>query len=1164
VSFPPPSRPLRQVRVVLSSTALLSFVPSWKASALALSELAVSAFFVIGILAPVLGQQAIWMVVGMFAVSVLVRSIDIESWGLFLPGGLAGRARSAFGPNAGAFAAAAAMSERILLAALAAAIVGRYGADLVISARSALDFKRQITADDLSALISLLLVGAVWLAARTGREFDTDARARCIWIGAGILGITIAWGMVEAARNPSAVVSSGRLPSALDVALALGLAVPLLGGGDSLIRSAHELPPPRIQALRRARLLMIAVAAILVIAPAGIARLFFDGTQALWTDTPLLGVSSILHGPSWLTTLVRFAVSAATLLILAPAVQAAVGDTTQQLRIASNEFMLPGWIAQQHPQFGTFSAAVNVAAGAAALVLLPSSARVSWLAQAYAVSLTVTLLIRIAALGKLRDKNRRAGSYITPWNLHVGHKVVPVGLWLVALVALAGLGSTLLFPDPAAMITAAMILLVGAAFLFGAQLSTGPAALETTDAFELLPSSELVRGQVEARPGNVLVPIRNPHALAHVASALKAAGDRDVVIMTVRVIGVDADEDGANQTAPTAAERRLFSSVIALAEQMEKPVRLMIVPSHNVSEAIVTAAIRLKSSEVYVGESATLSAADQAQMMGEAWEAAEKTESLAIRLVIYHNSGRTDAYHLGAHPPALGPGDLELIHRIWLDAVKAIGPQVHHHDVVRAALTQMEKQLTDQQRDEALAAIRQAARPADELADAVRARDFTRLRDIARNRHAADLAEMLTKLAVEDQVVAFRVLPRKDAAAVFEYLPLDEQETLLKSMGHEDVAALLNQMAPDDRTMFLEELPAAATRQLLSVLTPAQRSVAMTLLGYPEGSIGRLMTPSYVAVREDWTVRQVLDHIRAYGQDSETLDVIYVVDQQGLLVDDIRLRELLLTSPENYVHDLMDHRFIALKATDDQQTAVSAFKSYDRTALPVTDTAGMLIGIVTIDDVLDVAEARATKEIQQIGGSEALDEPYMEIAFWRMIRKRGSWLTALFLGELLTATAMGAFEAEISKAVVLAMFIPLIISSGGNSGSQASTLVIRALALGEVGLRDWWRVMRREILAGLALGTLLGGIGFMRISIWSTFSNIYGEHWLLVALTVAFALVGIVLWGTLIGSLLPFILRRLGFDPATSSAPFVATLVDVTGLVIYFTVALVILHGTLL
>ena len=224
----------------------------------------------------------------------------------------------------------------------------------------------------------------------------------------------------------------------------------------------------------------------------------------------------------------------------------------------------------------------------------------------------------------------------------------------------------------------------------------------------------------------------------------------------------------------------------------------------------------------------------------------------------------------------------------------------------------------------------------------------------------------------------------------------------------------------------------------------------------------------------------------------------------------------------------------------------------------------MLIGIVTIDDVLDVAEAAATKEIQRIGGSEALDEPYMDISFGRMIQKRAGWLTALFLGELLTATAMGAFEAEISKAVVLALFVPLIISSGGNSGSQASTLVIRALALGEVGIGDWWRVMRREILAGLSLGTILGSIGFFRITVWSAFSDIYGEHWLLVAVTVAVSLVGIVLWGTLIGSLLPFLLRRLGFDPATSSAPFVATLVDVTGLVIYFTVALVFLRGTLL
>jgi magnesium transporter len=476
----------------------------------------------------------------------------------------------------------------------------------------------------------------------------------------------------------------------------------------------------------------------------------------------------------------------------------------------------------------------------------------------------------------------------------------------------------------------------------------------------------------------------------------------------------------------------------------------------------------------------------------------------------------------------------------------------------------MDQQMNGPQREDALATIRRVARPADELAAAVRARDFTGLRDMVRNRHASDMAAVLTELGIEDQVVVFRVLPRKDAAAVFEYLSREAQETLLKAMAQEDVAALLNNMAPDDRTMFLEELPAAATRQLLALLTPAERAVALTLLGYPEGSIGRRMTPQYVAVREHWTVREVLDYIREHGQDSETLNVVYVVDEQDVLIDDIRIREFLLNPLDARVEDLMDRRFVALKATDDQQSAVALFRRYDRSALPVTDTAGTLIGIVTIDDVLDVAEASATKDIQRIGGSEALDEPYMRIAFPRMVRKRAGWLTALFLGEMLTATAMGAFEAEISRAVVLALFVPLIISSGGNSGSQASTLVIRALALGEVRLMDWWRVARREIMAGVSLGTILGSIGFLRITLWSAFSDIYGPHWLMVAVTVALALIGIVLWGTLVGSLLPFLLRRLGFDPATSSAPFVATLVDVTGLVIYFSVATVVLRGTLL
>ncbi|MGH6636647.1 MAG: magnesium transporter, partial [Gammaproteobacteria bacterium] len=377
-------------------------------------------------------------------------------------------------------------------------------------------------------------------------------------------------------------------------------------------------------------------------------------------------------------------------------------------------------------------------------------------------------------------------------------------------------------------------------------------------------------------------------------------------------------------------------------------------------------------------------------------------------------------------------------------------------------------------------------------------------------------------------------------------------------------ATLLNDMAPDDRTHLLEELPASVTKQMLALLTAEERAVAVSLLGYPEASIGRLMTPDYVMAREAWTVERVLDHIRRYGQDSETLSTIYVVNESGVLIDDVGIRNFLLASPTTRVSELMDHRFVALKATDDQEIAISVFRQEDLTALPVTDSSGVLIGIVTVDDVLDVAEAEATEDIQKIGGMEALDEPYTKIAITRMVRKRAGWLVILFLGEMLTATAMGFFEQEIERAVVLALFIPLIISSGGNSGSQAATLVIRALVLGEVGMRDWWRVMRREVISGLLLGSILGGIGFLRITLWSAFSNIYGEHWLLVALTVGLALVGIVLWGTLAGSMLPFVLRRFGFDPATSSAPFVATLVDVTGIVIYFSVATVILRGTLL
>lgn len=422
----------------------------------------------------------------------------------------------------------------------------------------------------------------------------------------------------------------------------------------------------------------------------------------------------------------------------------------------------------------------------------------------------------------------------------------------------------------------------------------------------------------------------------------------------------------------------------------------------------------------------------------------------------------------------------------------------------------------------------------------------------------------MCEMPAQNRVLAFRVLPRELAADAFEYLPFDIQQELLRSLGQEEVAEILDEMAPDDRTVLLDELPGTVTHQLLNLLNPDERRIAVQLLGYEEDTIGRLMTPDYVCLRSDWTVQHALEHIRRYGHDSETLNLVYVVDDNGKLIDDIRIRKLLLAPPGASVADLMDDTSISLKATDDQETAVEAMRRSDLTALPVTDSDGVLIGIVTIDDILDVAQEEATEDIQKFGGMEALDEPYLKIAFSRMVRKRAGWLVILFLGEMLTATAMGFFEKEIEKAVVLVLFVPLIISSGGNSGSQAATLVIRAMTLTEVTLADWWRVMRREVFTGLALGTILGTIGFLRISLWSAFSNMYGEHWLLVALTVGISLIGIVLWGTLSGSMLPFILRRAGLDPATSSAPFVATLVDVTGLVIYFAVAIVVLQGTLL
>ncbi len=451
-----------------------------------------------------------------------------------------------------------------------------------------------------------------------------------------------------------------------------------------------------------------------------------------------------------------------------------------------------------------------------------------------------------------------------------------------------------------------------------------------------------------------------------------------------------------------------------------------------------------------------------------------------------------------------------------------------------------------------------------EIREFIEKKEFSVLKEVFSEWAPADLAELISELPEDEQVIIFRLLPKQLQAETFEYLDFEVQSHLLGNLAKKQIADILNDMSPDDRTALFEELPADILRQMLALMSREERVTAMSLLGYPENSVGRLMTTDYIAVKENMTIAQVLHYIRKYGKDSETLNMLYVIDDESKLIDEIKMRQVLLAQPTRRIKTLMDHKFVSLNAFDDQETAIQVFKKYDYYALPVVDNEGMLLGIVTIDDVLDVEEEEVTEDIHKMAAVEALEEPYIDEPILRLTRKRAIWLIVLFFGELLTASAMAFFEKEIAKAVVLALFVPLIISSGGNSGSQAATLVIRAMAIGEITLKDWWIVLKREIITGLLLGSLLAAIGFMRISIWQKIFNVYGEHWLGVSISVACALLGVVMWGTVVGSMLPFILRKLGLDPATSSAPFVATLVDVSGLIIYFNVAYLILKGTLL
>lgn len=432
------------------------------------------------------------------------------------------------------------------------------------------------------------------------------------------------------------------------------------------------------------------------------------------------------------------------------------------------------------------------------------------------------------------------------------------------------------------------------------------------------------------------------------------------------------------------------------------------------------------------------------------------------------------------------------------------------------------------------------------------------------NSAAVSLWEEWPTLSDEERLERFRALPREEADEFFLSLAPIEQANLILLLAPGERRLWFRLLPPDDAADLIQEAPAEERSQFLELLDEATRTEVRALLAYAEDDAGGLMNPRFARLRPEMTVDEALSYLRKQAGQVETLYYAYVLDEEQRLQGVLSLRELFQAPGNKLVREVMRTDLVTVPEDLDQEAVSRLYVEHDLLAIPVVDREGRMKGIITFDDIADVVREEATEDVQKIGGMQALEEPYLFTPFLELVRKRAGWLTLLFLGEMLTATAMAYFEHEIARAVVLALFVPLIISSGGNSGSQATTLVIRAMAVGEVKIRDWWRVMRREVAAGLALGSVLGAVGLVRILVWQAVGGVYGEHYLLLALTVAFSLVGVVLWGSLVGAMLPFAFRRLGLDPASASAPFVATLVDVTGLVIYFSVASLVLRGTLL
>lgn len=451
-----------------------------------------------------------------------------------------------------------------------------------------------------------------------------------------------------------------------------------------------------------------------------------------------------------------------------------------------------------------------------------------------------------------------------------------------------------------------------------------------------------------------------------------------------------------------------------------------------------------------------------------------------------------------------------------------------------------------------------------EVREAIRTESWRELREVLRALDAPDIAEILQALGPDEAVVAFRVLPRDTGGDVFAEFPTEFQEGMIGQLGTGRMARVLESMSADDRASVLDELPPEVAQRLLEAMSAENRLATQQILNYPEQSVGRLMTPEVLRIRPEWTAAEAIDHVRKHGRDAETINYLFVVDERGRLIDDVHLRRLLLAPPHTPVGTLCDSHYVRLNATDDQEEAVRTFQRYGRAALPVVDSTGVLLGIVTHDDIAEVAEEEATEDIQKLGGVEALDESYVATSLGIMLRKRAPWLAVLFVMQTLTVGVLDHFEHSLAQAAILVTFIPLIISSGGNSGTQAASLLIRALALHELGPKDWMLVLRRELATGLVLGSLLGIMAVLMVLSLDAAGIATSAHPLRVGFAVGTAIVGIVLWGVVSGSMLPLLLKRMGLDPAAMSSPLVATLMDVSGLLIYFTVAVMVLRGTVL